>query len=701
MFRISTSKISVAASALLLCAGLAQAQTSPSPLIASSSSVSIGFSLPSTIGAAQTIQLTVAAGTVPFVVDPTTVPFWLSVTPAGNATSVTEGTPLTVSFVATSAAGTLPAGAYAASVGFAVNGYVELPVQVTLTVTGAASNLSVNWVYGGTSTTITDNQAAIPIQWAYGSTAPTVTLNLVSSNDPITFSSASAVTTNGPENWILLPNPNGVAYNYGTGVTVNFAQDALTNAIVGSTMTGSITITYGSSTFKVNVEIEVTEPAANPSSIFPQETGALTSGTLTVIVNGTGLGGANQGYAVPTSVSLKYGPGGASTGTLGAGNLSGGSISYLNTTTMVLTIPYHDTAGTSIVGTAGQNVILTITNSGINSLPAPTMTLFVTSNPIVYAVTDAAALQEPTPGTTPSVAPYELISIFGNNFCPTCGSTPVVAAVSNSRYPSSLVAPAGGADSLSVTFYKGTGTTLSALTAITPSAYIVFASDTQINALVPSSLVSTDEPMQVVVAYGPTNGSGTPSNENVAYMVNAVLANPGVFTTSSNGQGQGAILNQDGSVNSSSNAETPGDTISIYASGLGVPNSTAADTASKTAAKFPTSCISVANYVTAAGLTNPATADGAVIEGSLLTPDNLFAPCFATANQVTVTIGTTPVAATVTYAGWVADSVAGLYQINATIPKTATANNTAPVVVTVTNGKTVTTSQTGVTVAIK
>ena len=42
--------------------------------------------------------------------------------------------------------------------------------------------------------------------------------------------------------------------------------------------------------------------------------------------------------------------------------------------------------------------------------------------------------------------------------------------------------------------------------------------------------------------------------------------------------------------------------------------------------------------------------------------------------------------ATVTYAGWVAGSVAGLYQINATVPTKATAGKSLPVVVTVGSG---------------
>ena len=75
----------------------------------------------------------------------------------------------------------------------------------------------------------------------------------------------------------------------------------------------------------------------------------------------------------------------------------------------------------------------------------------------------------------------------------------------------------------------------------------------------------------------------------------------------------------------------------------------------------------------------------------------MYAPCFVT--SPTVTIGGN--AATVTYAGWVSGSVAGLYQINATVPSKATASNTAPLLVTIGSGSTAVSSQAGVTMAVK
>jgi uncharacterized protein (TIGR03437 family) len=352
---------------------------------------------------------------------------------------------------------------------------------------------------------------------------------------------------------------------------------------------------------------------------------------------------------------------------------------------MILTIPWEDAAAVSILGTAGQNVTLGITNnlSG-ETVPVP-VTIYVTSNPIIYSITDAAALEEPAPGTPPSVAPYEMISIFGNNFCPSC-SAPVVAPVASSRYPTSITA---GGSPLTVTFYTSAGVSIA-------EAYLLFATNTQINALVPSTVTAADTNMKVVVSY-----NSVPSNDNLSYKANGAAAHPGIFTMSSTGQGQGAILLAttnpltNGSVNSTANKAALSATVLIYASGLGVPNSAAKDIAATSAAKFPGSCVSLtgtSNYITVAGLTSPATADGAVLNPTdILT--NLLPPCFTT--SPTVTIG--GAAATVTYAGWVSGSVAGLYQINATVPTKATTGNAVPVTVTMGGVS----SQAGVTMAIQ
>ena len=63
--------------------------------------------------------------------------------------------------------------------------------------------------------------------------------------------------------------------------------------------------------------------------------------------------------------------------------------------------------------------------------------------------------------------------------------------------------------------------------------------------------------------------------------------------------------------------------------------------------------------------------DGAIVQSALLNSGD-FPPCFTT--QPTVKIG--GVAATVSYAGFVADSVAGLYQINVQVPPSTSTYHT-------------------------
>jgi uncharacterized protein (TIGR03437 family) len=686
MFRISANKISLAASALLLCAAFAQAGTVPgSPITAAPASVSITFALPSTPGSMVPVVLTVPTADVsdPFVVDPTTVPSWLSVlNAAGNATDLSDtavpSPGLTINFQASTAASVLGVGAHVADVHFKVNGFQDLVVPVNLTVTSATpATLSV--LNGSTPVA---NNGTVPITWVYGSSvvsgvtvptaAPSVTLTLLSSDYPISFTAASAVSGGSPEDWILLSAPSGIAYNYGTSLTITFSPDALLNAKVSATpMAGTVTISYASTTYVINIALTVGEPNPTITNIFPQETPVVASGALTVVVTGTGFGTVAQGFTTATTVKIAYGAVAATllTGITAHGGGPTGTVSIVDPTTMILTIPWQDATPASILDTAGQNVTISVTNAGTTV----TAVLYVTANPVIYSITDAAALTEPAPGSQPNVAPYELITIFGSNFCPTC-SVPVVAPVVSSRYATTLTAPVGGSGHpLTVTFYKSDGVTL------VGDAYILFATNTQINALVPSVVLAADNPMQVVVSY-----NGVLSNTNVLYEANAVVANPGIFTTTSNGQGQGAILLSDYSVNSATNPAVAADKVAgtalIYVSGMGAPTSTSASVTSTKAGTFPTSCISMANYVSAAALT-PATMDGVVLSNTNWGTGNL-PPCFAAKGYAVVTIG--GVAATVTYAGWVQGSVAGLYQINVTIPKATTSVTPVAVPVTVT-----------------
>jgi hypothetical protein len=197
------------------------------------------------------------------------------------------------------------------------------------------------------------------------------------------------------------------------------------------------------------------------------------------------------------------------------------------------------------------------------------------------------------------------------------------------------------------------------------NAPLLFANNSQINLLAPSSLASyAGKSVDMVVNFGALSSAPFP--------VNVAAADPGIFTVGSGGDG--AILALDGSFIASGNEaamrQNPGDsdTVQIYMTGLGAPDGIA-DNAGAGAALWPGDCVTIASFLSALNAATSGsflTLDGALIEGSLLNTNRL-APCMHSASAIpSVTIGGQP--ALVTYAGWVPDQLAGLYQVNAKLP---------------------------------
>ncbi len=236
--------------------------------------------------------------------------------------------------------------------------------------------------------------------------------------------------------------------------------------------------------------------------------------------------------------------------------------------------------------------------------------------PSVSSVTNAASF---APGP---IAPGELITIFGAGmgpdtgvaFQPVSGGMPVV--LSNTEV-----------------FFDG------------HAASMVYTSAGQISAIVPYAIAGQST-TKMVVEYN--------SAKSDAVSLRVIDSVPGIFTVGSSGQG--AIINQDGTVNSPSNPAPAGSVVSIYATGE--------------------------------GQTNPPGKDGA-INGDTLA--DLPAPVQA----VTVQIGGQP-AATPAYAGAAPLEPAGLLQVNATVP-TGLKSGNVPVLITVGTAS----SQAGVTIAVK
>lgn len=248
--------------------------------------------------------------------------------------------------------------------------------------------------------------------------------------------------------------------------------------------------------------------------------------------------------------------------------------------------------------------------------PAPPPLPQAGTVPRVSAVLNAASQR------ISGVAPGEILTIFGQNFGPASASAFALGGTGR------IATNPGG---VQVTF-DGI------------AAPVIYGSATQINAIVPYEVAGLAVTNIAVVWNGTAVAAGS-------YPV--VGSVPGIFTVGSGGLGQGAVLNQDGSVNSAGNPAARGSTVQIFATGEG--------------------------SVAPTGITGEVT--GADIKLPVL--------------PVTVSIG--GLAATVSYAGSAPDAVAGLFQVNAMVPAGVVPGPAVPVALTVGG----TASQTGVTIAVK
>jgi uncharacterized protein (TIGR03437 family) len=452
-------------------------------------------------------------------------------------------------------------------------------------------------------------------------------------------------------------------------------------------------------------------PTAALGSISPTSIAVPPAGSLvTAVLTGTGF--------VPNSAQT----GGRATrvyvGTPLVLEPAGLVVNVVNATNIIVSIP-------ASLLQSGKVLFAVMNQPVASTLPTPpttsTVGITVTTNPVISAVTNAASYATPSdPTVLPLVSPFEVISIFGTNFIPASGTgalpsgtTILVGTPDTTKYlfPTTLanVISTKVNTTTTVTTYnlKVAFTVAGGSTAI--PAFLLFATPTQINALVPSTLVSGTK-YNVTVSYGVS--TGTPATSD-AFVVKATAAHPGIFTADASGMGQGAIINNTAipTMNQTSTPAVAGDVVSIYMTGLGAPNSTA--TGSTGTAGYPGSCLSPAAYSTAASLGTNVTIDGAVIQSAKLAAGK-FAPCLLNTGGTIVTVtfackiggGSIPVDTTSvaagTYAGFVADSIAGLYQVNLTVPANLSSGD-CPITVNMGNtpfNNNTPASQYGVTVAL-
>jgi uncharacterized protein (TIGR03437 family) len=252
-----------------------------------------------------------------------------------------------------------------------------------------------------------------------------------------------------------------------------------------------------------------------------------------------------------------------------------------------------------------------------------------------------------------------MLSIFGDNLGTFSAAQPGAAIVfTNGRLPNSATDTSG--NTLQVHFTDSSGNDLAA----DSDAYLLLWTANQINLLVPSTLPLSagGQELKATVKVG---AASSPSGNATTF--NVAQASPALLTI---GGGQGVVVNAvDNSINSSTNPARFGGTIVLYLSGMGVPlgGTVLAGNGGPLVPGFA-GCATPDSFRAAemAAHAGWVTFDGAVVDSSVLGPFAM-APCFDP-STVSVKIGTLTLTTAVAYAGFTADSIAGLYQVNVGIP---------------------------------
>jgi hypothetical protein len=607
-------------------------------------------------GTPATLALTVTGLNQYFSVAIASLPSWLTASSvAGTASS--SGYP--VNFTTTKVADSMTAGIYpTVYIHLQVAGCADSVFGVTLNLANAVPTLSV-------AEGITRN-----LSWTVGTPLPTPTITALSNGAPIAFvvTAGSTPSVNGltPE----LSETSALAFNFGTPVPITFLNTPFATVQPGTTLTGSVILTCAptascantSGTLTVAFAVSVVLPSTNAAltGISPSNLPAAVAGqSFTVTLYGAGFvfgltNGQNTIAGPVVSGSIINDP-----------NIS---VNVVNASTIILTLTVPTVADTNLHFAApGGNVMIGVCNpNGAATCAAATgtMVLALGAGPVIQTggITSASTFQTVTPGTG-TVAPYDILSIFGSNFCSAggtgcTGGQVLYPTVTNQTYPN-VLSP-DGIRGVQVFFYP-TGLSAGGLGA----APLLFATNNQINVMVPGALAAGTQ-YDIVVKFN--------SVASLPYTVTGAVSNPGIFVIDPVLR-QGAIeLAASGMIVSNSAAsaarlrttETDSDVVAIYMTGLGTPTSAAANTPETNPSAFPTDCLSPANYEAAAG--SLTSLDGVIMQPSVL-PSGRFIPCFNQAN-ITAKIGNVNVgsAGAATYAGWVSGSIAGLYQVNVQLP---------------------------------
>jgi uncharacterized protein (TIGR03437 family) len=510
-----------------------------------------------------------------------------------------------------------------------------LSQSITLSTTGAslpytasaATTNGVNFLnLSGTSGSIPGVLTVSLVNYAQlgaGTYSGTVTINAAASNNPLTIPVTLTVTSSP----VISVNPSNLQVTLPSIGNTSTQQAIVVNSALPITFTAGTSTNTGAGWLSVSPNSGTT-PA---TVVVIINAGGLAAGAYTGTVTIASAGSSPQTVAVtltvlssatltpsPGALSFTYIPGGAqpapelfnvassaaaTTVTATAGTASGGS--WLSVSPGSLSTPGAFTVfanpATLATGTYVGSITLQPSNASIPATSVPVTLTVGPQPPLVVSVTNAASS---VPGP---VAPGEIITLFGSAMGPTNPAEFTLTALG--VLPTNL----GGTRVL----FDGT------------AAPLIYSSAGQVSAIAPYELAGRGSTVlqleyDSVLSYPIT--------------LRVVDTSPGVFTLDSSGQG--AIVNQDGTVNGAQNGAPAGSIVSIYATGEG--------------ATIPTG-----------------------VDGQIITGPNLPLP----AAQVSVQINAENVS--ILYAGEAPGEPAGVLQVNAQVPADAPSGSRVPVVLTV------------------
>lgn len=446
---------------------------------------------------------------------------------------------------ATASADLRAAGSFQSALGGGTDAFVARISEISVSISPSSVNLAVNQTQQFSATVLNASNPALvwTINPAVGTisnsglyqapaSAPAsvmVTVTATSVADP--SKSASATVTIGP--------PISVSISP-AAVTLGPSQTQQFNATIANSSNTLVSWTIAPQTGTISGTGLYTAPA----TIATRTTVTLTatsvadvtkSGTAQIVLQpATPAGIAVTPASAPISAGQKQQFTAAVTG-LASSAVSWSITPQVGTidATGLYTAPYPILAAQTVTVTARSTTDGTVAGAATIALTASGTRISA------EGVTSAASFQSAS--TIGGISPGLIVTVFGGEIGPTAGS-------------GVQLTPAGLVDTITGgvrVFFDGVASPM------------IYASAGQVSCVAPYSLAGKTT-TQVQVEY-----NGQRSN---VVTVPVQASSPAIFTADASGKGQGAILNEDNSVNSPSNPALPGSIVAIYATGAGQTN---------------------------------------------------------------------------------------------------------------------------------